>query len=203
MIVDDHPVLLRGLRDLLLSLPEFEVVAEAGSGEEAVRLFEQVRPDIVLMDLLMPGMGGVAAIRAIRAMSSDARIIALSASDEGDLVHDAFEAGAIGYQLKASRLDDLIKAIRQSVAGIPSLSSGAAQALVQSVGRARRVGENLTAREREVLALLIQGYTNAEIADQMVVAVATVKFHLRSIRSKLGTTSRTETVVVALQNRLG
>ncbi len=205
MIVDDHPVLRRGLRASLLSFPDFEVVGEAGSGEEAVRLFAQVRPDIILMDLVMPGMGGVSAIRAIRAIAPDAKIMVVSTYEEGDLVQEAFQAGAIGYQLKGIEIDDLVNAIRQAVSGILSLAPAAAQSLVRTTATtttARKLGDDLTEREREVLTLLARGLPNAAIADRMVVTVATVKFHLRSIRLKLGTKTRTETVAVALQNRL-
>lgn len=202
LIVDDHPLLRRGLRALLLSFPEFEIVGEASSGEEAVRLFQEVRPDIVLMDLVMPGMGGVAAIRAIRERVPDAKIMVVSTYEEGDLVQEAFRAGAIGYQLKGMEIDDLVSAIRQSVSGIPSLAPAAAQSLVRTTERTWKLGDDLTDREREALELLARGLSNSAIAARMVVTVATVKFHLRSIRSKLGTKSRTETVAVALQNHL-
>lgn len=202
MIVDDHPVFRRGLTASLLSFPDFEIVGEAGSGEEAVRVFEQVRPDIILMDLMMPGMGGISAIRAIRETAPEAKIMVLSMYEEGDLIQEALQAGAIGYQLKGVEVDDLVSAIRQTVSGIPSLAPAAAQSLVRTTRTARKLGGDLTVREREVLNLLARGLPNTAIAEQMVVTVATVKYHLRSIRSKLGTKTRTETVAVALQNRL-
>ncbi len=202
LIVDDHPLLLRGLRAALLSFPEFEIVGEGSSGEEAVRRFAQVRPDIVLMDLVMPGMGGIAAIRRILELAPEAKILVVSNYEEGDRVQQAFQAGAVGYQAKGAQIEDLITAIRQAVRGISSLASSAVQALVQATRQARQLGDDLTARELEVLTLLAQGLTNPAIAVQMVITVATVKFHLHSIRAKLGTTTRTETVAVALQHRL-
>jgi NarL family two-component system response regulator LiaR len=202
LIVDDHPVLRRGLRASVLTSEDFEVVGEASSGEEAIRLFQQLRPDITLMDLLMPGMGGVSAIRAIREIAPDAKIMVVSTSEEGDLVHEAFQAGAIGYQLKGMEIDELVSAIRQAVSGITSLAPAAARSLVQTTSTAHKLGDDLTDREREVLALLAQGLSNKVIAEHMVVAEATVKFHLRHVRSKLGTKSRTQTVAVAIQNHL-
>lgn len=202
MIVDDHPVVRRGIKLSLLSFPEFEVVGEAASGEEAIRLLEDVHPDIILMDLVMPGMGGLLAIRAIHDVTPDARIIVLTSFEEGGLVQEALQAGAIGYQLKGGEIDELVNAVRLAAGGIPTLAPAAAQALVRVTSAARKFGDDLTDREREVLALLARGLPNTAIAKNLVVTVATVKFHLRSIRSKLGTSTRTETVAVALQNRL-
>jgi NarL family two-component system response regulator LiaR len=202
MIVDDHPVLRKGLRASLLFFAEFEIVGEAGSGEEALRLLDQVQPDIILMDLLMPGMGGVAAIRLIREIAPDMKILVLSTYEEGDLVQEALKAGAIGYQLKGMEIEELVTAIRQAVRGVPTLAPAAAQALVRNTAKTPMLGNDLTDREREVLALLAKGLSNATIADQMVVTVATVKFHLRSIRAKLGTKTRTETVALSLQFHL-
>jgi two-component system, NarL family, response regulator LiaR len=202
MIVDDHPVVRVGLRTSLLSFPDFEIVGEASSGEEAVRLFAEVRPDIILMDLVMPGMGGIFAIRAILDIAPDAKIMVVSSFEEGDRVQEAFEAGAIGYQLKGVEIEDLVTAIRQTVSGIPSLAPAAVQSLVRNTRKARKLGDDLTDRERQVLVLLARGLSNPAIADRMVITVATVKFHLHSIRSKLGTKTRTETVAVALQNHL-
>jgi NarL family two-component system response regulator LiaR len=202
LIVDDHPLLLRGLRAALLSFPDFEIVGEASSGEEAVRRFAAVRPDIVLMDLVMPGMGGIGAIRRILELTPEAKILVVSNYEEGDRVQQAFQAGAVGYQAKGAQIEDLVMAIRQAVRGISSLASSAVQALIQTTRQARQLGDDLSDRELEVLTLLAQGLTNRAIADRMVVAVSTVKFHLHSIRAKLGTTTRTETVAVALQNHL-
>jgi DNA-binding NarL/FixJ family response regulator len=202
MIVDDHPLLRRGLSASLLSVPGFAIVAEAESGEKAVALYQQVRPDIVLMDLVMPGMGGVEAIRAIRRIDPAAKMMVVSTYEEGDRVREALQAGAIGYQLKGGEIDELVDAIRQAVSGIPSLAPAAAVSLVRITNSAPKLGEDLTDRERELLTLLATGLPNTAIAERMVVTVATVKFHLRSVRTKLGTKTRTETVAVAIQHHL-
>jgi NarL family two-component system response regulator LiaR len=204
LIVDDHPLLRRGLRDALAFFPEFAIVGEASSGEEAVRLFTQTRPDIVLMDLVLSGgMPGVDAIRTILAIAPDARILVVSNYTDGEQVQEALRAGALGYQLKSAELEQLIKAIRHVASGALTLDPTAARSLAQTTRTGRgTLGQDLTDRELEVLTLLARGLSNQDIAKQLIITVATVKFHLRSIRSKLGTTTRTETVMVALQHHL-
>ena len=203
MIVDDHPVVRRGLALSLLAFDDIEVVDEASSGEEAVALSPDVHPDVVLMDLKMPGIGGVAAIRAIHESWPEVRVLALTSFQEGNLVQEALQAGAVGYHLKDITIDELATAIRLTYAGRPTLSSVAAQALLQSMSTKQdKIGQDLTEREREVLALLVKGLTNSQMAERLVVSEATVKFHLRSIRSKLGASSRTETVALALKYNL-
>ena len=202
MIVDDHPIVRRGLKLALLTSPDFEVVGEAATGEDAIELLEQVQPDVVLMDLLMPGMGGINAIRRIHDIAPDVKVIVFSHCEEGDRVREALQAGAIGYLLKDIEIDNLFAAMREAASGIASLDPKAARALVQLTKVARKLGDDLTERERDVLGLLVQGRSNGVIAVSLVITPATVKFHLRNIRSKLGTTSRTETVVVALKHRL-
>jgi len=202
LIVDDHPLMRRGLALSLLTFPEFEVVGEAGSGEEALRLLEQVRPNLVLMDLMMPGMGGVATIRAIHELAPETKILVLSNYPEGHLVQEALRAGAIGYQLKDADVDQVVTTIRMAIWGMPSLAPAAAQSLVGVASDTRKLGDDLSAREREVLALLVRGLSNTAIAEALVVTEATVKFHLHGIRRKMGTTTRTQTVAVALQHHL-
>jgi NarL family two-component system response regulator LiaR len=203
LIVDDHPLLRRGLRAVLLSFPDFTIAGEASSGEEAVRLFAKVRPDVVLMDLVLPGsMGGIEAIRAILEFAPDAKIMVVSNYEKGEQVQEAFQAGALGYQLKTAEIEELVNAIQQTASGTLSLASEVAQSLARTTRHMRRLGDDLTDRELEVLILLAQGLTNPQIADRMVITVATVKFHLRNIRLKLGTATRTETVAVALQEHL-
>lgn len=203
MIVDDHPVVRRGLALSLLAFDDIEVVDEASSGEEALALSPDVHPDVILMDLKMPGMGGVAAIRAIHENWPAVRILALTSFQEGNLVQEALQAGAVGYYLKDITIDELAMAIRLTYAGRPTLSAVAAQALLQSIStKQEKIGQDLTEREREVLTLLVKGLTNPQIAERLVVSEATVKFHLRSIRSKLGASSRTETVALALKYNL-
>jgi NarL family two-component system response regulator LiaR len=201
MIVDDHPCVRSGLAFSLSTTDDIAIVAEAASGEEAIDLCPEAAPDVVLMDLLMPGMGGIAAISALRTHWPSIRVIALSSSLDGRLIRDALGAGAIGYLSKDMPAHDFASAIRLAHQGAPSLAPTAAQSLVRAVATPT-VGDDLTNRERDVLTLLADGLSNSEIAERLVLATATVKFHVRNIRAKLGATSRTQTVVVALQHHL-
>jgi NarL family two-component system response regulator LiaR len=202
LLVDDHAVVRSGLSAFLLAFDDLELVAEAGSGEDAVRKCAQLRPDVVLMDLVMPGMDGAQATRAIREQCPEIQVIALTSFKEKELVEGAMEAGAIGYLLKNVSADELAEAIREAHAGRPTLAPEAAQALIQATRRPPQVGFDLTERELEVLELLVEGLTNPEIAERLVVSRSTAKFHVSSILSKLGVASRTEAVAVALQNKL-
>jgi NarL family two-component system response regulator LiaR len=196
-------MLRNGVEFSLLAFPDIEMVGQASSGEEALALCATSHPDVVLMDLIMPGMGGVEAIAAIHARWPEIQVIALTSYQEGSLVEEALQAGAIGYLLKDVSVDELAKAIRLAQRGIPTLSAGAAQALVQMVtARPPKIGQDLSERERQVLELLATGASNQQIAERLVITLATVKFHVRSIRSKLGTSSRTETVILALRHHL-
>ena len=205
LIVDDHAVVRNGIAFSLQAFPDIDVVAQANTGEEALHVCAEaeVLPDVVLMDLMMPGMGGVATIRELQNAYPHVQIIALTSFQEGSLVEDALHAGAIGYLLKDVAIEELAKAIRLASCGVPILAPAAAKALVNVVvRRPPPIGQDLTEREREVLGLLAVGLSNQEIARRLVITPATVKFHMRGIRSKLGTSSRTETVVVALNYHL-
>jgi NarL family two-component system response regulator LiaR len=203
LLVDDHPVVRNGIEASLAEFEDVEVVGKASSGEEALRLVPEVHPDIVMMDLIMPGMGGVAAIRALHAQAPEVHVIVLTSYPEGDLVQEALQSGAIGYLLKDVEVDELAKAIRLAQRGMPILAPAAAQSLVRAVAnRPPALGHDLTEREREVLALLAEGRSNQQIAEKLVITPATVKFHTRSLRSKLYASSRTETVVVAMRHHL-
>jgi two-component system, NarL family, response regulator LiaR len=203
MLVDDHAVVRSGLATFLMASEDMELVGEASSGEQALSLCPQVKPDVVLMDLVMPGMDGATATRKIREGCPEIQVIALTSFKEQELVQGALQAGAIGYLLKDISSDELANSIRAAYAGKPTLAPEAAQALIQATRMpAEKIGFDLTEREREVLALMIEGLNNNEIADRLVVSRSTAKFHVSSILSKLRATSRTEAVAVALQNNL-
>lgn len=202
MLVDDHAVVRSGLSAFLMVYDDLELVGEAGDGERAVSLCEKTRPDVVLMDLMMPGMDGVTATRLIRARFPETQVIALTSFKEQEWVEGALKAGAIGYLLKDITADDLARAIRDAAVGKAILAPEAAQVLIQSARGGDKPGADLTDREREVLALMVDGLNNQQIATRLVISVSTAKFHVSSILSKLGATSRTEAVSIALQNHL-
>lgn len=202
MLVDDHMVVRRGLAMVLSVYKEFQVVGEAGDGEEALRLCEKLHPDVVLMDLLMPRMDGVVATQKIKERWPDTQVIALTSFKEKEYVEGALKAGASGYLLKNVSADELVGAIKRAASGQPSLSPEAAQVLIQHVNATEAPGADLTAREREILALMVQGLSNGEIAERLVVSPSTAKFHVSNILSKLGVVTRTEAVVLAVKNHL-
>jgi NarL family two-component system response regulator LiaR len=178
------------------------LVGEAESGEAAIQLCAEVLPDVILMDMVMPEMDGASATRAIRQKFPQVQVIALTSFKEGDLVKNALEAGAIGYLLKDVSADELAWAIRAAHAGRATLSPEAAQSLVETASQPPAPGLDLTEREREVLALMIEGLNNTQIAGRLTVSPSTIKSHVSNILSKLGVSSRTEAVTLALRNRI-
>jgi NarL family two-component system response regulator LiaR len=204
MLVDDHTVVRSGLAAFLSAYDDFQLVGEAADGEEAVRLCGRVQPDVVLMDLVMPRMDGPTATRVLRERYPAIQVLALTSFKEDNLVHDALKAGAIGYLLKNVTANELAHAIRAAYRGRPTLAPEAAEVLIHATIRDESLplGHDLTAREHEVLDLMVKGLDNREIAQTLIVSRSTVKFHVSNILSKLQATSRTEAVAVALQHHL-
>ena len=202
LIVDDHAVVRKGLAAFLKAFHDLELVGEAGSGAEAVRRCQEGAADVVLMDLVMPGMDGAEATHAIRQACPRVQVIALTSFEEKELVQRALQAGAIGYLLKNVSAHELADAIRAAYVGRPTLAPEAAQALIHAATQPPAPGQDLTGREREVLALMVEGLNNPDIAERLVVSQSTVKFHVSSILSKLGVASRTEAVALAIKHHL-
>ncbi len=204
MLVDDHAVVRSGLSAFLWAFDDLELVGEAADGAEALALCERLQPDVILMDLVMPRMDGATATQAIRARYPHIQVVALTSFKEDELVQAVLKAGAIGYLLKNVSAEELAQAIRAAYAGRPTLAPEAAEALIHNTRNADRLppGQALTEREREVLALMVEGLNNSEIAERLVVSRSTVKFHVSNILSKLQASSRTEAVAVALQKKL-
>jgi two-component system, NarL family, response regulator LiaR len=201
MLVDDHAVVRSGLSAFLMVYDDLELVGEASGGKEAVQICQKIKPDVVLMDLVMPDMDGATATKFIRQSCPQVQVIALTSFREEELVQGVLKAGAIGYLLKNVSADELANAIRSAHAGRPTLAPEAAQVLISAtVTRSNNIGNDLTEREKEVLRLMIEGLTNNQIAERLVVSRSTVKFHVSSILSKMGVSSRTEAVAYALQH---
>ena len=202
LVVDDHAVVRSGLGAFLLAFDDLEFVGEAESGEAAIQACERFQPDVVMMDLKMPGMGGVEAIKAICGQFPHIKTIALTSFKDDESVQGALKAGAIGYLLKNVTAEQLAGAIRAAHIGQSTLAPEATQALVQRVRSSDLAGFGLTQREKEVLALIAEGQSNSEIAENLVVSLSTVKFHVSATLSKLGAKSRTEAVSIAMKNNL-
>jgi len=202
VIADDHNVVRSGLGAFLQVFDDFELVGEAADGKEAVEVCEKKRPDVVLMDLVMPEMDGADATRIIRERFPDIQVIVLTSFKEDNLIESALQAGAIGYLLKNVSADELAEAIRSAVAGRPTLAPEATQALIKASVRKNQPAVELTPREKEVLKMMTEGLSNPEIAQRLVVSKSTVKFHVSSILSKLSVSSRTEAVSLAIQQKL-
>jgi len=202
LIADDHPIVRKGIRALLATEADIEVVGEAADGKEAIEKAERLRPDVVLMDLVMPGMDGIEAIRRITARQPETRILVLTSFAEDEKVFPALKAGALGYLLKDSSPEELVRAIHQVHRGESSLSPAIARKLLQEISRppARPLSpEPLTERELEVLRLIARGKSNREIAGELVISEATVRTHVSNILGKLQLASRTQAALYALR----
>ncbi len=202
IIVDDHVLVRSGLEVVLGMFDDIALVGQAGDGEEAVRLCGELRPDVVLMDLVMPGMSGVEATRRILDAYPETRVVALTSFTEDDLIGDTLRAGAIGYLMKNVSADQLADAVRAAAEGRSTLAPEAADVLMRSVSEPRPQADSLTAREREVLKLMADGLTNADIGERLVIGVATVKTHVSSVIAKLGVSTRTEATALAIRRGL-
>ena len=202
LIVDDHPMMRKGLRSFLEVTRGLECIGEAESGEEAIEVCKQCSPQVVIMDLMMPGIGGVAAIKVLHERYPKIRVIALTSFAEPRLVQDAVSAGATGYLLKNVSASELADAVYAAAEGRTMMGPEAVQALVQIAADPRPLGSDLTPREREILALLAKGMTNHEIAQRMSISEATVRFHVGNILGKLEVGNRTEAAQVAFKHRL-
>ena len=201
MLVDDHAVVRSGLGAFLSVNPDLELVGEAENGEQAVVRANLLKPDVILMDLMMPVMDGVAATQAIKKQNPQIQIVALTSFQEDELVQNALKAGAVGYLMKNVTARELAAAIKAAKDGKMTLSPEAAQALVRANQQAEET-ETLTEREVEVLKLMVDGLNNAEIAERLVISLSTVKYHISNILMKLGVDNRVSAVSLALQKKL-
>lgn len=202
MVVDDHAMVRRGLATFLMVYDDLELAGEAESGEEAIQLCSEVKPDVILMDMVLPVMDGAAATSVIRKRYPKVQVIALTSFKDKNIIKNALEAGAIGYLLKDVSAAELALAIRAAHAGRATLSQDVAQVIVQTAGQPPEPGLDLTEREREVLALMVEGLNNTQIAGRLTVSPSTIKSHVSNILSKLGVSSRTEAVTLALRHGL-
>ena len=202
MLVDDHAMVRRGLATFLMVYDDLKLVGEAENGADAIERCAEILPDVVLMDMVMPGTDGVIATRAIRRQFPQVQVIALTSFKEGELIKNALEAGAIGYLLKDVSADELARAIRAAYAGRATLSPDVAQVIVHTAGQPPKPGLDLTERERAVLALMVEGLNNTQIAGRLTVSPSTIKSHVSNILTKLGVSSRTEAVTLALRHGL-
>lgn len=201
LIVDDHAIVRQGLRLLLDAQPEINVVGEAADGAMGVQMARTLKPDVILMDLLMPGMDGIEAIRQLTALKLPSRVLVLSSSLEDQLVKQALQAGAQGYILKASRSSELVQAIERIAQGLSTLDPAAAHVLMQQV-QSNDPLQTLTPREREVFDGMARGLNNTEIANSLSVSEATVRTHVASILDKLTLRDRTQVTIYALKRGL-
>lgn len=201
MVVDDHDMVRRGLAAYFNTHPDLILVGEASDGLEALEVCQSQQPDVVLMDLIMPGMGGIEATRRIRELYPETQVIALTSYQDKDLVQKAIRVGAISYLLKNVSGDDLADAVRSANAGHGTLSPEVTRDFIMSAQQPQ-LGDDLTPREREVLALMVEGMTNPEIAERLSISRATATAHVSHILSKLGVSNRAEAIVLAVRSKL-
>jgi DNA-binding NarL/FixJ family response regulator len=208
VLVDDQPLMRGGLRMLMAGTDDLDVVGEAGTGTDAVRLAHDLRPDVVLMDIRMPGMDGIEATRRITAESGPARVLMLTTFDDDEYVYGALRCGASGFLVKDMAVDDILAAVRVVAAGDALIAPAVTRRLIEqfaarpeTVARPRPLN-GVTAREREVLTLIGRGLTNGEIADRLYISVATAKAHVARLLTKLDARDRVQLVIVAYESGL-
>ena len=203
MIVDDHIMFRAGLKALFSAFPDLELIAETGCKDEAIYLFKTFQPDVVLLDLMLPNMDGIAILRTFRAHNPHIRVIVLTSCANNICVHKALDAGAIGFLHKTVSSDKLVQAIRSAYAGRLTLSSKAMVDLILvTTNPPLQLGNNLTAREQEVLPLIVEGLNNDNIAKQLNISPATVNYHVGNILSKLRVSNRTKAAILAVKSNL-
>ncbi len=201
MIVDDHDMVRRGLATYLRVTSDIKLVGEASDGEQALAMCQSCNPDVILMDLMMPRMGGIEATRRIRAHFPQVQVIALTSFKERELVQEMLREGAISYLLKNVTGEELVSAIHSAVAGRATLAPEVTQEFILSMQQPKP-GDDLTEREREVLALMVEGFSNPQIAEKLSISRSTARAHVSNILSKLGVTNRSEAVSLALRKKL-
>lgn len=205
LVVDDHAIIRKGIRAVLDLVPDIDLVGEAENGTQAVKLEKELNPDVILMDLMMPEMDGIASIKEIKKQRPSARILVLTNFAGEEMIFPAIKSGAVGYHLKDSSPETLIEAIRQVNQGVASLHPGIAKKVLDELhnaGKQRLSDEPLTQREVEVLRRIAQGHENREIAEQLVISEATVRTHVSNILGKLHLASRTQAALYALREGL-
>jgi two-component system, NarL family, response regulator len=197
MVVEDHPIMRLGIAAIIDAQPDMKVCGQAESGTDAVRLFQQHRPDVILMDLRLPGMSGLDALRAIRRLDPTVRCVVLTTYEGDEDIHQAMAAGAAGYLIKAMSHETLVEALRKVHSGTRFLPAPVARSLAT-----RTPNSDLSPREREVLSLMVHGKSNKDIGAALKITEATVKCHVSVILERLGVTDRTQAVIAALRRGL-
>lgn len=202
LLVDDHDMVRKGLRVLLEQFEELRIIGEGKDGQEAIDLCRQLKPDVMLLDMNMPRMGGLEALEQLRRHCAETQVIALTSFGDPETVQNAIKRGAISYMMKNTSGDELANAIRKAHQGQSTLSPEATQILMRVATQPPALGHDLTEREREVLALMTEGLNNRVIGERLYISSSTVKNHVSSILSKLGTISRTQAVALAVEHGL-
>jgi NarL family two-component system response regulator LiaR len=202
MIVDDHPVVRDGIENLSLMYDDVELIGKASGGSEVLAKLQEIVPDVILMDMVMPGMDGLETTRAVLAQYPEVKIVILTTFPKGEAVRDALEAGAVGFYSKHAKIGTLVDAIRAVHAGQTVLDSDATKALMQSPANSSKLGQDLSKRELETLALLVEGLSNREIAERLSITPGTVKHHVSACMSKLGAANRARAVALAIELQL-